>query len=61
MASSANLDPTEAPQNRGSVQLSIPYVSRICPEDITADFLARSLVSCGNNGRVRLLTKDPRL
>lgn len=42
MAESTSLDQTEAPQNSGSAQLSMPYVSRICPKDITADFLASS-------------------
>lgn len=43
MALSASLDQTEVPQNRRGVQLLTPYVSRICLEDITADFLARSI------------------
>lgn len=43
MAESASLDQTEASQNSGSAQLSMPYVTRICPEDITTDFLARTL------------------
>jgi hypothetical protein len=43
MAENASLDQTEVPQNSGSAQLFMPYVSRICPHYITSDFLGTTL------------------